>query len=71
VIGAVLKQQPSVNAFCEKLWGKGEIPVQGAINLLKQIHHSTDEHSAKRWLELMNRGRLISYNRANPTIRIL
>jgi hypothetical protein len=67
----VLKQQPSVNAFCEKLWGKGEIPVQGAINLLKQIHHSTDEHSAKRWLELMNRGRLISYNRANPTIRIL
>jgi hypothetical protein len=70
-LASVLKRQPSVNAFCEKLWGKGEIPVQGAINLLAQIHHSEDEKSARRWLDLMNRGRLIAYNRGNPRIRIL
>jgi hypothetical protein len=70
-LATVLKQQLSVNAFCEKLWGKGDVPVQGGVALLMQIHHSTDEPSAKRWLDLMNRSRLIVYNRASPTIRIL
>jgi hypothetical protein len=70
-LAAALKAQPTVNAFCEKLWGKGEIPVAGAVNLLKQIHHDTNDTSPKRWLEVMNRARLIVYNRASPRMRVL
>lgn len=71
VLSSVLKAQPSVNAFCERLWGKGEIAVVGAKNLIKQIHHDTDETSASRWLELLNKGRILVHNRNNPRIRVL
>lgn len=70
-LAAILKNEPTVNAFCEKLWGRGDIPVMGAVNLLEQIHHHNDDSAARRWLELMNRARLVAYNRNNPKMRIL
>lgn len=70
-LAAILKTDPTVNAFCERLWGRGEIPVAGAVNLLQQIHHHTDDTAARRWLELMNKAKLVAYNRGNPKMRIL
>lgn len=58
-------------AFCSTLWGTGEVPVRGAVSLLKRLVGTQDEHSAKRWLELMNQAKLIAYNRKSPTLRIL
>jgi len=66
-----LKQQPTVTAFCGALWPTGDVSTSGAVNMLKRVNRSPDEHSAKRWLELMNKAKLITYNRANPRVRIL
>jgi hypothetical protein len=70
-LAAALKNQPAVNAFCEKLWGRAEVRVDGAVNLLQQLHHHNDDTLARRWLELMNKARLVAYNRNQPKMRIL
>lgn len=66
-----LKKMPLVTAFCEPLWPAGEVPVAGAMSLLRRVSGSTDPHSAQRWLELMNAGRLVAYNRNRKTMRVL
>jgi hypothetical protein len=65
----VLQHTEVVTTFCGALWGRGEIPVRGAVSLLKRVTASQDELSAKRWLEFMNAGRFVAYNR--PTLRVL
>lgn len=70
VIGDLLKRQPTVNGFCEALWPFSEVPVDGAVNLIRRLSGSK-ETEAKRLLELMNRGKLISYNRNKPRLRVL
>lgn len=70
-LGEVLKQQPIVTAFCEPLWAVGAVPMTGAISLLKRLTGSADEKVARRWLDMMNKARLIVYNRANPKVNVL
>lgn len=70
-LGDAVKKMPMVTAFCEPLWAAGEVPVAGAMSLLKRVTGSTDQHSAQRWLELMNAGRLVAYNRNRKTMRVL
>lgn len=71
VLGAVLKQSQVVTAFCEPLWANGDVPVSGAISLLKRITGSPSDVSAKRWLGLMNTARIVAYNRNRPRLRVL
>lgn len=70
-LGEVLKQQPTVTAFYEPLWAIGAVPTTGAISLLKRITGSPDEKQARRWLDVMNKGRVIVYNKANPKVNVL
>lgn len=70
VVAELLKRQPAVNGFCEALWAAGEVPVEGAVNLIRRLSPAT-EAEGRRLLELMNRGRLISYNRNSPRLRVL
>lgn len=70
-LGAALKKLPLVAAFCEPLWAAGDVPVAGAVSLLKRVTGSADQHSAQRWLELMNAGRVVAYNRNRKTMRVL
>jgi hypothetical protein len=70
-IASFLKESEVVNTFCGHLWAAGQVPKAGAVSLLKRVTHSQNEESAKRWLQLMNDGGLIVYNRAHPTIRVL
>jgi hypothetical protein len=70
-LALILRNNPIVTAFCGTLWGVGDVPVAGAVSLLKRLTGSGDDHSAKRWLELMGRARLITYNRKNPLFRVL
>ncbi len=67
----LLRGTAVATAFCSALWGTGEVPVRGAVSLLKRLADAQDEQSAKRWLELMNQAKLIAYNRNGPTLRIL
>jgi hypothetical protein len=69
-IAEMLKQQPVVTTFCEPLWPVGTVPTTGAISLLKRIT-GRDEKAARRWLDLMNKARLVVYNRANPKVNVL
>jgi hypothetical protein len=69
-IAELLKGMPEVNGFCEALWAVGEVQVDGAVNLIRRLTRA-DPIEAKRLLELMNRGRLITYNRKNPKMRVL
>jgi len=69
-IAELLKGLPEVNGFCEALWAIGEIQVDGAVNLIRRLTPA-DPIEAKRLLELMSRGRLITYNRKNPKMRVL
>lgn len=69
VLGDVLKGIPEVNALCEALWGRGNVPVTGAMSLVRRTMKVTDEHVAKRWLELLGRAGLLTYNRNLPTLR--
>jgi hypothetical protein len=66
----VLKKLVVVNTFCGAA-ARNQLPTEGAIRLLKRISKSSDEVSARRWLELMNRAGLVVYNRAGPVVRIL
>lgn len=70
-LAALLRPNPVVNAFCGLLWGVGDVPVTGAVSLLKRLTREGSDHSAKRWLELMNRARLIAYNRKQPALRVV
>jgi hypothetical protein len=70
-LASVLRELPEVSAFCSALWGRLEVQVTGAVSLLRRITTSDSEPSAKRWLELMNRAGLISYNRSKPTLRVI
>lgn len=70
-LGAALRSNSLVNAFCEHLWGAGDIPVRGAVGLLRRLTGIPDEAAAKRWLVVMNAGRVIAYNRNQPQLRIL
>lgn len=65
-----LERSEVATAFCEALWGRGRLPVGGAVTLLKRLTASDDEASARRWLELMNSAGLIRYNRRNPTLEV-
>jgi hypothetical protein len=69
-LGVLMRRSPIATAFCAKLWGVGEIPVTGSVSLLKRLTREGSDNSAKRWLELMNRGRLIAYNRKQPMLRV-
>jgi hypothetical protein len=69
-LAQILRELLVVNTFCG-LAGSDRLPIAGAIRLLKRITKSDDESSARRWLELMNRGGLVVYNRASPVVRIL
>jgi hypothetical protein len=71
VLREVLKQHSVVTTFCEPLWAIDSIPTSGAISLLKRVTGSSDEKQARRWLDLMNRARLVVYNRANPKVSVL
>jgi hypothetical protein len=66
----VLKELVVVNTFCGAA-ARNQLPTEGAIRLLKRISKSSDEVSARRWLELMNRAGLVAYNRAGAVVRIL
>lgn len=70
-LAVALKQLPVVNAFCETLCSVGDVPKSGAVRLIMRLDQGGDENSAKRWLEVMNRGRLISYNKSKPTVGVL
>ncbi len=70
-LAALLHRSAIVSAFCAQLWGGEEVPVTGAVSLLKRLTREGSEQSAKRWLELMNRARLIVYNRSKPKVRVL
>lgn len=70
-IGEAVGRHPVATAFLEGLWGQGQVPVAGALRLLRRLTGSSDEVANRRWLELMNRGGLIVYNRANSTMRVL
>jgi hypothetical protein len=70
-IADILKRSPVANTFCGHLWASGEIPKTGAVTLIKRITQSQNLESAKRWLQMMNDGGLIVYNRSHPTIRVL
>lgn len=65
-----LEHSEVASAFCGALWGHRKVPVAGAVTLLKRIAGSSDDTSARRWLELMNSGGLIRYNRRNPTLEV-
>lgn len=67
----VLGSTAVVTAFCDALWGRGEVPVAGAVSLLRRLTYTSSEASCKRWLELMGKAGLISYNRSKPTVRVL
>lgn len=67
----LLKNHIVPSTFCGSLWGTGGIGKKGAVSLVARITRVSDDASAKRWLELMNLARMISYNRNNPNIRIL
>jgi hypothetical protein len=69
IIGDLLKELPEVSAFCEALWGRGPVPISGAVSLLKRLTHGS-EMECKRMLELMNRGDLVRYNRRNPVLSV-
>lgn len=69
-LAAVLQRLPVVNGFCEPLWAVHSVPVSGAISMVKRLTRSPDEQAARRWLDLMNRGRLIAYNRGNPRVTV-
>ncbi len=69
-LGRALQRNKVATAFCERLWPMSEIPVSGAVSLMKRITGS-GEDSAKRWLEMLNAGGLIAYNRNRSTMRIL
>lgn len=71
VLAEVLKQQPVVTTFCEPLWPVGTVPTSGAISLLRKLTGGGDEKLARRWLDLMNKARLVVYNRANPKVNVL
>lgn len=66
----LLSRNAVASAFCGFLWGVGDVPVAGAASLLKRLG-VVDDASAKRWLELMNRARLVMYNRKQPKLRVL
>jgi len=70
-LGQVLREQQVVTAFCEPLWARGEVPVGGAVSLLKRLTGGDDDTSAKRWLEMMNAGGIVAYNRNRSTLRVL
>ena len=69
VLAEMLKALPEVNALCDALWGKGEVPVQGAVSLIRRTMKTSDDHVAKRWLEMLSKAGLITYNRNRPTLR--
>jgi hypothetical protein len=70
-LGRALQNNQVVTAFCGRLWAEGEVPVAGAVSLLKRITGSKDEASAKRWIAMMNAGGLVAYNRNRAKMRVL
>lgn len=70
-LGRVLQRNEIVTAFCEPLWARGEVPVGGAVSLIKRITGDDDEASAKRWIEMMNAGGVVAYNRNRARMRVL
>ena len=71
VLFEIVTRNAVASAFCGLLWGVGDVPVHGAVSLLKRLTKVADDSSAKRWLELMNKARLVSYNRKHPRLRVL
>jgi hypothetical protein len=69
-LGDLLAESVVVNTFCASAGGQ-QLPLAGAVRLVKRITKSDDEHSAKRWLELMNRAGIVVYNRSSPVVRIV
>jgi hypothetical protein len=67
----MLKDHMVPTTFCGTLWGTGEVTKGGAVSLLARLTKEPDHASAKRWLELMNLARMISYNRNSPKVRVL
>jgi hypothetical protein len=72
LVATVLQTLDEVNTFCGALWGRGRVDKAGALSLLKSLSRGVaDDEQATRYLELMNRGHLISYNRNSPSIEVL
>lgn len=69
LLAEVLKQDPTVNAFCEAVWRFGQVPKTGAMNLLRRLERGVPDEQLTRLLEQMGRANLVAYNRRNPTIR--
>jgi hypothetical protein len=69
-LGDLLEESVVVNTFRAHAGGP-ELPLSGAIRLIKRITQSSDERSAKRWLELMNRAGIAVYNRSSSVVRII
>jgi hypothetical protein len=69
-LAAVLKELVLVNTFCGAA-ARSQLPTDGAIRLINRISRNSNEASARRWLELMNRGGLVTYNRASSVVRVI
>ena len=53
------------------LLSRGEVPVAGAVSLIKRITSQDDDGSAKRWIEMMNAGGVVAYIRNRAKMRVL
>jgi hypothetical protein len=72
IVASILQSIDEVNTFCRALWGRGKVDKTGALSLLKTLSRGVaDDEQAKRYLEMMNRGRLINYNRNSLSIEVL
>lgn len=69
VLSDLLFEQAIPQAFCAALWGSGEVPVAGALSLLRRLRVG-DDASGRRWLSLMNSADWIVYNPKHPNVRV-
>lgn len=72
ILAASLKENDAVNTFCANLCDYDEVPVRGAISLLRRliftVRHDT---SATIWLRLMNYADLIDYKPSRLKMRVI
>lgn len=72
ILAAILKRSDIASTFCASLWDYGEVPVGGAVSLLRRlIPILGDKTSADLWLRLMNYAGLIDYKVSRPRVRII
>lgn len=70
LLAEALKQHTAVNTFCGALWGRGKIPMDGAVSLARRLGGSDDTASIRRSFELLNRAGLLTYNRNQRSLQV-